>query len=81
MTEIQSIQSAFSEEYAFHTVGSAGLPFLPRTGGDIVSSVLFVLGGLLFGFLLSGGIVLFILRSKIFKKGEKEEDAIKDFTA
>ncbi len=65
MTEVSGIQSSYSEAYLFSIGEEGGFSLLPRTGGSTLSSALFLVGGLLFGMLIAGGVLVFIA----YKKG------------
>jgi len=73
--EVAGVQSSYSEPYSF-TVGGEGFSLLPRTGGGTIASILFLVGGVLFGIVIAGVVVFFIARKKGLlnnKRNDKED--------
>lgn len=69
--ELGGVLSSYSDEYKFNT--AEGKTVLFRSESGIASGVLFLMGGLLLGLIISGGVLVFIFRHKIFKKHGKKD--------
>jgi len=73
MAEISGVQSSYSEAYLFSIGEESGFSLLPRTGDGALSSGLFLIGGLLFGMLIAGGVLVFIAYKKGLINSKKKD--------